>query len=1079
MASLEALFGICAEKLAALIHDKAAAILGVKEELGKLQRRMDRIDCALKDAGWRRTNKDATTATNCWLSELKSILHEASDVFDDCRSEGGKLRNNELPSASSGLSILRRIPLISNFSTVLVRNKIAGRIRKLNDRIDEVAKDAWIVNLEQVKPEGRVAPDTSSTRETCEIIEADVVGSEIEDATDELVEMTVTNDRRNFQVTAVTGMGGIGKTTLAQKVYNNPRIGDHFQVRIWICVTQNYSDVRLLQEITRKAGGSHGSAERVSELLPILSWTLGGRSIFLVLDDVWRSDVWTDLLRNPLQNGAASGCVLVTTRDQNVAMRMGAKHIHRVEKMSIDSGWELLCKKTYLEEGGEDAQSLRSVGVQIVNKCGGLPLAIRVTAGLLTTKEKRKKEWDKVLRSNAWSMSELPEEFRGALYLSYDDLPPHLKQCFLSLCLYPEDYGLDRWDLRRMWVAEGFVNQEEGLLMEELAEQYYFELIRRSLLQPDPFYVDQERCTIHDLLRSLAQYLSQGESYYGDPQSLDTTAISKLCRLSIAQRGEIVTIPGPETEGLRLKTLLLTASPPRIEHNLFSRFPRLQVLLLNGKGIKCIPDSVGNLRHLRLLDLNHTSISKLPDSFGFLTNLQILNLQYCKFLDTLPRSITRLCNLRRLGLCGTPLRRVPEGIGRLQLLNDLQGFIINADDSCNTEQNSWDLEELESLGQLRWLRLHILEGKRNANSMQPIDDTIDQVRTAAPPGNRAFVLANKAFLKKLAVSCTLQTGRAKAPLYTEEEISKVEDTLEKLQPPRCLEALLISNFCGQRLPSWIQSSSLGTYLPYLTYVSFIGLPLCSQLPPLGQLPHLRYLEFKNALAIVTIGPELLGSGVCDGVHTATVFPKLEFLFITDMPNWEEWSLVGSETGNLLSCSLRVMPRLEVLHVIGCPKLRALPKGLQQLRALRILRATMAHSLSVIEDFLFITELEIEMNNGMEKVSNLPALRKLTVWNTPALKCVDSLVALQYLELQDYSMESLPEWLLRLVQQRVHLRDNVLQLVMRCSIALIQRCLKGGPDWPIIECFSRVSAYTEDRSAYLEYTKQSGCYRTNQ
>ncbi|XP_020084229.1 putative disease resistance protein RGA3 [Ananas comosus] len=1110
MAALEVLFGICAEKLAALIHDKAAAILGVKEELGKLQRRMDRIDCALihdkaatilgvreelgklqrrmewidctlKDAGWRRTNKDAaTTTTNCWLTELKSILHEANDVFDDCRSEGGKLLDNKLPSASSGLSILRRIPLISNFSSVLVRNKIAERIRKLNDRIDEVGKDGWILNLELAKPEGRAAPDTSAARETCEIMEADVVGREIEDATDRLAEVIITNDRRNFQVTAVTGMGGIGKTTLAQKVYNNPRIGDNFQVRIWICVTQKYSDVRLLQEITRKAGGGHGSAERVSELLPILCRTLGGRSIFLVLDDVWQSDVWTDLLRNPLQNGsAASGCVLVTTRDQNVAMRMGAKHVHRVEKMSVDSGWELLCKKTYLEEEGEDAQSLRSVGVRIVNKCGGLPLAIRVIAGLLTTKEKSRKEWEKVLRSNAWSMSELPEEFRGALYLSYDDLPPHLKQCFLSLCLYPEDDVHSIRDLRRMWVAEGFVDQVEGLLMEELAEQYYFELIRRSLLQPDPRYVVQARCTIHDLLRSLGQYLSQGESYYGDPQCLDATAISKLRRLSIAESGEIVTIPGPETERLRLRTLLLTASPPRIEHNLFSRVPYLHILILNGQGIECIPDSVGSLIHLRLLDLDRTSISNLPDSIGFLTNLQTLNLQHCNFLNTLPRSIIHLCSLRRLGLLGTPLRRVPEGIGRLQLLNDLEGFIINAGDSCNTERNSWDLEELKSLRQLRWLQLSILGGERNANSVQSTDDLIDQPLTVTHPRTRASVLEDKAFLKELTISCRPQSERGEVPPYTEEEISKIEDIFEKLHPPPCLEVLGIQNFYGRQISSCMLPPSLGTYFPYLTGVNFIGLPLCSQLPPLGQLPHLRYLRIKNALAIVTIGPELLGNGVGDGVHAATAFPNLEFFIMIGMPNWEEWTLVGSETRHSSSCSLRVMPRLEELHVIDCPKLRALPKSLQQLRALRILRTTMAHSLSVIQDFLFISELRIEMNNGIERVSNLPSLKKLIIWDTPALKCVDNLVALQHLELQDYSMESLPEWLLRLVQQRLHLRDKNLQLVMRCSTAVIQRCLKGGPDWPIIECFSCVSAYTEDRSAYLEYTKQSGCYRTNQ
>nr|CAD1843694.1 unnamed protein product [Ananas comosus var. bracteatus] len=755
-------------------------------------------------------------------------------------------------------------------------------------------------------------------------------------------------------------------------------------------------------------------------------------------------------------------------------MRIGAKHVHQVKKMSVDSGWELLCKRTYLEEGEEDAQSLRSVGVQIVNKCGGLPLAIKLIAGLLTTKKKSRKEWEKVLRSNAWSMSKLPEEFRGALYLSYDDLPSHLKPCFLSLCLYPEDDGVYLWDLRRMWVAEGFVNQEEGLIMEELADQYYFELIRRSLLQPDPICGDQRMCKVHDVLRSLAQYLSQSESYYGDPQSLDSTAISKLRRLSIAQSGEIVTIPGLETEQLRLRTLLLFMSPPRIPHNLFSRFPYLQVLLLNGKGIECIPDSVGNLILLQLLDLDRTSITKLPDSIGLLRNLQTLNLQHCQFLNTLPRSITHLCSLRRLGLYGTPLRSVPKGIGRLQLLNDLHGFIINADDSCNAEQNCWDLEELKSLRQLRWFQLYILGGKRNANSMQTTDDLIDQLLTVTHPRNRVSVLEDKSFLKCLFISCTPQTERVEVPLYTQDEISRIEDTFEKLRPPTCLEDLLICNFYGQQFSSWLLSSSLGTYLPYLTYAIFIGLPLCSQLPPLGQLPHLRQLSIEDALAIVTISSELLGNGVGDGVHTGTAFPKLELLFMMKMPNWEEWSLVGSETGNSSSVSLRVMPRMEQLHVIDCPKLRALPKGLQQLRALRILDVERAHSLSVIEDFLFITELKLEMNNGIEMLSNLPALKKLTIWDSPALKYVDNLVALQYLELQDYSMESLPEWLFRLVQQRVHL-----QLVMRCSATVIQRCLRGGLDWPIIECFSRVSAYTEDRSAYLEYTKQNGRYRTNQ
>ncbi|OAY78758.1 putative disease resistance protein RGA4 [Ananas comosus] len=191
MAALDALLGICVEKLSALIQDEVAMIRGVKEELGKLQRRMKRIDGALKKVGRERTEDTA------WMNELQSILHEANDLFDDVRHEGEKLLDNELPSASSsGPSKLCGLPTFSCFNSIRVRHNLANRIRALNNRIDAVAKDRWIFNLESVKT---VVDASMSSRARLVRSWKPTLSERDRDATDELVEMIVTNNRRIFK----------------------------------------------------------------------------------------------------------------------------------------------------------------------------------------------------------------------------------------------------------------------------------------------------------------------------------------------------------------------------------------------------------------------------------------------------------------------------------------------------------------------------------------------------------------------------------------------------------------------------------------------------------------------------------------------------------------------------------------------------------------------------------------------------------------------------------------------------------------------------------------------------------------
>ncbi|XP_073000725.1 putative disease resistance protein RGA3 [Typha latifolia] len=1046
----------CVNMVATLVEERVVLVLGVKDELKRLQRRMEMIKGVLEDAE-RRIIQDSAIVT--WLKELKDVMYDADDIIDLCRYEAANILEDQ-PSSSSNPPVRCLFPLLSCLTTIQMRHEIGGRIRSLNNRLEEIHKDKVMFTLEHARPDEQCVA-RASARMTSPLLDADVVGAEIKAAAEELVKRIVSKEGKQHQILAIVGMGGIGKTTLAQKVYNDPAIKSYFSIMVWTCVSKSYSEIELLKKIIRSSGGDCGRAESMEELQQVLRIVVTGKRLFLVLDDVWQTDVWTNFLKVPLQSEQGSGKILITTRDQNVAKGMGAVYIYQVAQLSINSGWELLRKRAYLDRE-EDVLSLRDVGIQIVRKCGGLPLAIKTVAGFLATKEPDKREWEKLVGNNAWSMNELPEELRGALYLSYEDLSPELKQCFLYCSLFPEDAIIGREALISFWVAEGFIKVRGGnQIMEDTAEEYYNELVRRNLLQLDLVYsVAGGGCRMHDLLRSLAQYLSRSESFYGDPQLLDPTVMSKIRRLSIATEGEtIVILPEKKTKHLCLRTLLHFRSPPRVENDFFTSIAYIRVLVLNRKGIESIPDSLGYLIHLRMLDLTATRISKLPNSLGLLTNLQTLNLLGCKHLCALPRGLTQLCNLRHLRVAGTPLNDVPKGIRRLQLLNDLRGFVVASETVTGEMQNGWEMNEIESLDQLRWLLIVKLER-----------------------ATEGVVLEKKYHLRALELRCTLQEERAHQQPYSEEETNKIEKIFEKLSPPSCLEHLYIDGFFGRRYPTYMASPHSS-----LAQLSLSNCISCPDLPPLGQLPHLRYLRIEGAIAVITIGLEFLGNGVKASLPIATAFPKLEFLFLEKMPNWEEWSL-GEEIEERTSSvgrkiaptfPLSLLPRLKQLTLIGCPKLRALPDRLRHATMLQTFHIEGAHSLSAVENLPFLTQwLQIIESNSIERVSNFPKLRELIVIQSLALSCIQNVNALQSLYLVDESMECLPDWLPGLLQQRQHLDNDDLKFILDCNIRVLHRCQMGCEDWPIIQQFSNVRAYTIDRIAYLEYTKLPFTYDTN-
>nr|XP_034606681.1 putative disease resistance protein RGA1 isoform X2 [Setaria viridis] len=464
---LESFVGSCVTKLQEIVTEKAILILGVKDVLKELQRRMERIHQFLNDAEqWSSKESDHN---NC-LGQLREAMYDSDDIIDLARSKGSELLPDHSLSLSSKSNTCSGLSPFSCFSNIQTRHQVAVRITSLNKRIDNILKDKVISPVPNIQAT-RKGLDPK-LRKTSNLVEPYLVGKEVIHATRKLVDLLLEHkDKRSYKL-AIVGIGGVGKTTLAQKIYNDRKIKGCFNKQAWVCVSKDYSEITILKEILRKIEVQYMQDESIDELQSKLKSAIYEESFFLVLDDVWDSHTWTNLLKVPMHT-AATGIILLTSRLDTVAVEIGVDYTHRVDLMSVDVGCEVLWKSMDINEENV-VENLRELGKDIVRRCGCLPLGIKVIARVLARKDQTENEWNKILR-NASCMSKLHSEVQSVLYLSYEDLPHYLKQCFVYCAMFPEDSVILRDDMVRMWVAERFIDEQDGQLLEEHTDGPYCE----------------------------------------------------------------------------------------------------------------------------------------------------------------------------------------------------------------------------------------------------------------------------------------------------------------------------------------------------------------------------------------------------------------------------------------------------------------------------------------------------------------------------------------------------------------------------------------------------------------------------
>ncbi|CAA6661051.1 unnamed protein product [Spirodela intermedia] len=748
------------------------------------------------------------------------------------------------------------------------------------------------------------------------------------------------------------------------------------------------------------------------------------KRILLVLDDVWDGGIWEDNLEYLLQGSAMNSRLLITTRKEEVSRRMGSFETYKKKRLSPDEGWRIL--RTALEDSitQERLQNFRMVGMEIVDKCGGLPLAVKVVRGVLKSKgSPRIEDWKTVRDNPSWKQPrderESLQELIPALYLSYADLPPNLKQCFIYCSLFPEDFKFHKPNLAQMWVAEGFVRPAGSRAKEDVALEYFTQLMNRSLLQELPGYFEDWGATMHDAVRDLAVHVST-KKYQFQQGSRHWTLLRKDAK------------EAPSLNDMRkhVRTLLLSRNPSItcLPKNYFGKLRRLRVLDLSYTGIESLDDSIGKLVQLRFLNISYTKLKGIPDSIQNLRNLQTLHSYGCKFLKRLPNGMSQLVNLTdlRVDPADGQLDQMPVGMGNLVNLRTLRGFVAN--DQTQGENN---MKDLEGLTQLRDLAVYKLEAVTSRAKAQEA------------------CLKNKQKLNKLQLSCNPRKDLDRE----DPEIKRIEKVFQGLSPPSMLEILHIEKFFGKRLPDWISNDSLSN----LRWLRLENCKFCRELPPLGKLSELRVLHIWSLSSISAIGAECFGGET----EVRSSLPSLETLYFRGMSKWKLWSGLG--------CG--ALPVLNSLHIAKCPKLRSLPDGLCHATSLRQLQIDGADKLKVIKDLPSVTELKISNNQNLEEISNLTQLKTMDICNCPSITQTNFLDVLAHLKLVDSKIDILPVWLTR--------TTSLQRLELVCSVDLLKRCcLADSEDWCKISNVPRIEARSHEGSKYISYVKHPHSFESN-
>ncbi|KAF7849439.1 hypothetical protein BT93_L0796 [Corymbia citriodora subsp. variegata] len=913
---------------------------------------LETINAVLDDAEDKQLNGDRSV--KLWLDDVRDLAYDMEDLLDEFEIEATQAKLETESNTSRG-RVKRKFLFFSRPCLLMSKTKfqeIDGRFEEIVKRFEEIVKRKALLNLRENGVDR--SHYTNKRLPSTSLPEPEFFGREKEEV--EILKL-LTDEAENgdsaLSIVSIIGMGGVGKTALAQRLYNDGKVSNCFEKRAWVCVSDVFDVFDITKTILCSFTEKPCEDKDLNELQIKLKDSISGKKFLVVLDDVWNEKYgeWTSLLK-PFEVGAKGSKIIITTRNHRVYSITRASP-YFLKELSIDNCTSLLACHALEAKNFERHPHLETISKKIAEKCRGLPLAAKILGGLLRNKE-NPDEWEAILNNRIWDVATGEnDEVLPALKLSYVHLPSNLKRCFAYCAIFPKDYEFERDELALLWIAEGFLDGQKAKDILTSGRNCFNELVSRSFFQQSS--VDTSKFFMHDLLNDLAKSIADVTCFTsGESQVMSDEMKARYASLV----SQFVTSKSLRSYA-RMKVLrslmLLTVQYSRdkknisisgkVLDNLLTNLKCLRVLSLCHCDIIEVPNCVGDLKHLRYLNLSYTDIEKLPESIGALHKLQALILRGCWRLSMLPPNITNLVSLQFLDIRDTVnLQEMPLSISNLKNLIILSKFVIGS-------KKGSQLKELKNLPHL--------QGELLISKLQKVENVRDAIDAN---------LIEKRGLSNLIFIWDKDFGNLRNDEHEEQ-------VLHFLRLHTNLKNLTISYYGGGIFPSWLGDPS------YFNIVSLClrGCPNVGLLPPVGQLPSLRDLSLEDLNAVRMIGSEFYG--------TKRPFPSLTILKFEGMSAWKDWSCYAGGREEEVP-----FPCLRHLIVQRCPELAGtLPCQLDHLIKLEIHSCWNLNDSTSVVHLPSLCELYIRDCNKeiLKWLDNLTSLTILQIANLVELFCFDS------------------------------------------------------------------------------------------
>ncbi|TXG55931.1 hypothetical protein EZV62_017244 [Acer yangbiense] len=523
-----------------------------------------------------------------WLDGFKSNLLSFDAIFDDAElkaydNKQVKTWVDELSEVSYDVKALpdeiSKKPRVINFSDKLIplEEIIKQRLIAIAVKIEDLQTQGDALGLREASPIIRKPFQLSVGREDLEDESQEIGRDEDEsqvigrDEDKIAILKLLLSDGHQTDVITMVGEDGVGKTTLAQL---------------------DFDDLLLTKAILH-AFTYPSDTEDLDSLQNSLKDHLKKKKFLLVLDNLTMRSDWRNL-QKVLTDGANGSRIIVTTCHPQLEETMaGTLPAFTVRSLTDQESWMLFAKHAFPDKSSSLLPKLEDIGKEIVEKCCGLPLAVKILASVLRFKPV--KEWHAELNNNSilkWDEDPLSLILK-ILKMCYNDLPIHLKRCAAYCSIFPTHHEYEEEKLILLWKAEGFLQPKGDLSHTAITEIPFNSLKNLDKLQK--------------LLLSNCYRLTKLPDSFRNLKNLQLLDLSHTA---------ITEIPYIVKDLDKLQKLLLS----------------------NCYGLTELPDSFGYLKNLQFIDISHTAITKLPDSVSFLPNLQIV----------LPENMGKLINLRPL-----------------------------------------------------------------------------------------------------------------------------------------------------------------------------------------------------------------------------------------------------------------------------------------------------------------------------------------------------------------------------------------------------------------------------------------------